>query len=140
MDFVDLLINITANTNAIIRFIASGLNLTASQAFHILLIPYDGIPMSALAYKLGLDTSTLTRNIQKLETLKLVKRSTDLYDKRIRTVHLTKKGTSLLQSFEDDLKVEGFNILDQINLDNQDHIFSVLESISWSLDCLREKK
>ena len=140
MDFIDLLINITANTNAIIRFIASTLNLTTSQAFHLLLIPYDGIPMSTLAHKLGLDTSTLTRNIQKLETLKLVTRSADVYDKRIRTVHLTKSGISLLQAFEDHLKEEGFNILDQINLDNQEHIFSVLESISWSLDCLREKK
>ena len=82
MNIVELLTDLTTGTNAIIRTIASNLNLTASQAFHLLSIPFDGIPMSGLAFKLGLDNSTLTRNVQKLEKLNLVKRQTDSYELR----------------------------------------------------------
>ena len=67
MNLTDLLVDVTIETNAAIRTIASKLSLTASQAYHLLLIPFDGIPMSELAKKLGLDSSTLTRNISNLE-------------------------------------------------------------------------
>ena len=81
MNITELLTDLASGTNAIIRSTASMFNLTASQAFHLLLIPFDGIPMSDLALRLGLDNSTLTRNIQKLEKMELVKRQSDNYDK-----------------------------------------------------------
>ena len=68
MTLQELLCDITTHYNAFVRSAASQLNLTASQAFHLISIPHDGIPMSKLAHKLGLDPSTLTRNIKKLET------------------------------------------------------------------------
>ena len=61
MYLLELLVDLTAHNNAIIRSAASQLNLTLSQAFHLISVPHDGIPMSKLAHKLGLDTSTLTR-------------------------------------------------------------------------------
>ena len=82
MNLAELLLDLTTHNNAIIRSAASKLNLTVSQAFHLVSIPHDGIPMSKLAHKLGLDASTLTRNIQKLENLGLIKREHSSYDKR----------------------------------------------------------
>ena len=77
MNIPELLTDLTTHYNALIRYYASQLSLTAPQAFHLLAVSTDGISMSALSHKLGLDNSTLTRNIQKLETLELVLRKRD---------------------------------------------------------------
>jgi len=139
MNITELLTDLASGTNAIIRTVASKFNLTASQAFHLLLIPFDGIPISSLANKLGLDNSTLTRNIQKLEKLDLVVRRADSYDRRVQRVVLTKNGTSILTSLENHLDEINCAIIDQIDLDTQENLISVLEKLSWSLGCMREK-
>ena len=139
MNITELLTDLASSTNAIIRLTASKFNLTASQAFHLLLIPFDGIPISSLANKLGLDNSTLTRNIQKLEKLDLVVRRADSYDRRVQRVVLTKNGTSILTSLENHLDEINCAIIDQIDLDTQENLISVLEKLSWSLGCMREK-
>ena len=139
MNITELLTDLASNTNAIIRSIASRFNLTTSQAFNLLLIPFDGIPISNLAYKLGLDNSTLTRNIQKLEKLDLVNREPDKYDKRVQRVVLTKNGMSLVKSLSENLDDKGSNILDNIDLDTQEHMLTVLEKLTWALSCEREK-
>ena len=139
MNITELLTDLASGTNAIVRSVASKFNLTASQAFHLLLIPFDGIPISSLANKLGLDNSTLTRNIQKLEKLDLVVRRADSYDRRVQRVVLTKNGTSILTSLENHLDEINYAIIDQIDLDTQENLISVLEKLSWSLGCMREK-
>ena len=139
MSIAELLTDLASGTNAIIRSTASMFNLTASQAFHLLSIPFDGIPISELALRLGLDNSTLTRNIQKLENMELVKRRLDNYDKRIHRVVLTQEGTALLVRIEERLEEKIATILDKIDLDAQEHLLSVLEKLSWALECTREK-
>ena len=139
MSITELLTDLASGTNAIIRSTASMFNLTASQAFHLLSIPFDGIPISELALRLGLDNSTLTRNIQKLEKMELVKRQLDNYDKRIHRVVLTKEGTALLVRIEERLEDKNATLLDKIDLDTQEHLLSVLEKLSWALECTREK-
>ena len=139
MNIAELLTDLASGTNSIIRASASKLNLTVSQAFHLLSIPYDGISMSGLAHKLGLDNSTLTRNIQKLEKLDLVKRQNDNYDKRVQLAVLTNKGTSLLKSLELNLEQQTSEVLEQIDLDTQVHLTTILEELSWALECMRGK-
>ena len=139
MNVAELLVDLTSSTNAIIRSVASKLDLTVSQAFHLLSIPFDGIPMSRLAHRLGLDNSTLTRNIQKLEKMGLVDRSADNYDRRIQRVILSKKGASLLTLLEGRLEQQGNDVLDQIDLETQEHLVTVLEKLTWALGVAREK-
>ena len=136
---MELLTDVASGTNAMIRAAALKFNLTTSQAFHLLSIPYDGIPMSGLAQKLGLDTSTLTRNIQKLEILGLLRRQKDNYDKRIHKIVLTRKGSSLVKSLEILLEEQNYDVLNNIDLDTQEHLITVLEKLVWSIDCSREK-
>ena len=95
--------------------------------------------MSILAHKLGLDNSTLTRNIQKLENLDLVIRHRDSYDRRIHRVALTKKGISLLKSLENHMEQQYSDIMELIDLDTQEHLLSILEKLSWAFLCMREK-
>ena len=139
MNITELLTNLATGVNALIRVAASKFNLTGSQAFLLLSIPFDGIPMSGLAHKLGLDNSTLTRNIQKLENLGLVKQLPDNYDRRVKQVVLSSEGISLLELFDGHLENQNATIMDQIDLDTQEYISTVLEKLSWALECIREK-
>ena len=139
MTLAELLIDITTHYNALIRSAASQLNLTASQAFHLISIPHDGISMSKLAHKLGLDASTLTRNIQKLENLGLIERKCDYYDKRVQKAVLTEKGEEMVELLEESLLEMNHSIMEQIDLDSQENITDILEKIVWAMDCIREK-
>ena len=139
MNIPELLTDLTTHYNALIRYYASRLSLTAPQAYHLLAVSTDGISMSGLAHKLGLDNSTLTRNIQKLETLELVLRKQDNFDKRVFRVHLTKKGRVIVEQFENLLLDLNYSILKHIDLDDQENIPDMLEKLVWAMDCIREK-
>ena len=139
MNIPELLTNLTTHYNAIIRQYSSRLSLTAPQAFHLLSIPVDGISMSGLANKLGLDTSTLTRNIQKLEKLEFVRRKQDRNDKRILVVCLTDKGRGKVEKIEDSLLDLNFSMMKYIDLDDQENIPEMLEKLVWAMDCVREE-
>ena len=139
MNLSELLVDLTTHYNALIRSTASQLHLTASQAFHLISIPHDGIPMSKLAHKLGLDASTLTRNIQKLETLGLVKRQHDSYDKRVQKALLTKQGLEITEEIEEILLQMNNSIIETIDLDTQENMCELLEKLVWSMDCVREE-
>ena len=139
MNVSELLSDLTVHYNGIIRQAASRLGLTAPQAFHLISIPYGGISMSRLSRKLGLDTSTLTRNIQKLEKMGLVERFSSSYDKRVQNTVLTDEGGKIVKKMEELLIKTNQLIMDQIDLDDQEHIATVLEKLVWSMDCIREK-
>ena len=139
MNIPELLTNLTTHYNAIFRQYSSRLSLTAPQALHLLSIPVDGISMSGLANKLGLDTSTLTRNIQKLEKLDLVRRKQDRNDKRIFVVYLTNKGRERVEKLEESLLDLNFSMMKYIDLDDQENIPEMLEKLVWALDCIREE-
>ena len=139
MNLPELLTNLTTHYNAIFRQYSSRLSLTAPQAFHLLSIPVDGISMSGLANRLGLDTSTLTRNIQKLEKLDLVRRKQDRNDKRILSVYLTDKGRDKVKKVEESLLDLNFSMMKYIDLDDQENIPEMLEKLVWAMDCIREE-
>ena len=139
MNIPELLTNLTTHYNAIFRQYSSQLSLTAPQAFHLLSIPVDGISMSGLANKLGLDTSTLTRNIQKLEKSDLVRRKRDRNDKRILVVYLADKGREKVEKIEDSLLDLNFSMMKYIDLDDQENIPEMLEKLVWAMDCIREE-
>ena len=142
MNIPELLTNLTTHYNAVFRQYSSQLSLTAPQAFHLLSIPVDGISMSGLAKKLGLDSSTLTRNIQKLEKLDkldLVRRKQDRNDKRILVVYLADKGRDKVEKIEDSLLDLNFSMMKYIDLDDQENIPEMLEKLVWAMDCIREE-
>ena len=139
MNIPELLTDLTTHYNALIRHYASRFSLSAPQAYHLLSVSTDGISMSSLAHKLGLDNSTLTRNIQKLDKLGLVLRKRDDYDKRVFRVHLTKKGRVIVEQFENLLLDLNHSMLMHIDLDDQENIPEMLEKLVWAMDCIRDK-
>ncbi len=139
MNLAELLTDLSIHFNGIVRRSASRLNLTTSQAYLLLSIPPDGIPMSELASKLELDNSTLTRNIQKLETAELVIRQADTYDKRVYKVFITPSGENTINELEALLNETSLAIADKLDLDVQNALVEVLEKLVWSLDCISEE-
>jgi DNA-binding MarR family transcriptional regulator len=58
---------------------------------------FDGIGIGALADKLIMDPTTLTRNLRPLERQRLVATKPDRHDKRSRCLHLTPSGRAVFE-------------------------------------------
>ena len=138
MEIVDHLSSLANHYNALLRLTASGFNLTASQAHTMQNVPHSGINMSHLSRRLGLDTSTLTRNIQKLEHQRLVNKTRAEKDRRVYIISLTKQGTEIINKIDLHLSEINTSLLKNINVQSQEPLGDLLEQLSWSIDCFRE--
>ena len=139
MNVAELLISLTTHYNAIIRSFAQKQSLTRSQALLLLNIPFDGIAMTNLAHKLGIDNSTLTRNINKLNLLNLVSKKREKYDKRVINVVITSEGKAVLNELEQPLNDFNISIVNHIDIEDQNKTTELLERLIWAMDCLREQ-
>ena len=107
--------------------------LSYSQILAILVIPDDGIEMSELAWVMGLENSTVTRLIARLETNGFVKRQKSSVDKRSINVYLKNKGLTIQKNIEKKSDAIGQEIF--LN-DNQNQKETILENLSlfqWAL-------
>ena len=107
--------------------------LSYSQVLAILLIPDDGIEMSELAWVMGLENSTVTRLIARLETNGFVKREKSRVDKRSISVFLKNKGLTIQKNIEKKSDIIGQEIF--LN-DTQSQKETILENLSlfqWAL-------
>ena len=107
--------------------------LSYSQILAILVIPDDGIEMSELAWAMGLDNSTVTRLVARLETNGFIKREKSEVDKRSIIVYLKNKGLTIQKDIEK--KSDGIGQEIFLN-DNQIQKETILENLSlfqWAL-------
>ena len=107
--------------------------LSYSQILAILVIPDDGIEMSELARVMGLENSTVTRLIARLETNGFVKREKSRVDKRSINVYLKNKGLIIQKNIEKKSDAIGQEIF--LN-DFQGQKETILENLSlfqWAL-------
>ena len=107
--------------------------LSYSQILAILVIPDDGIEMSELAWVMGLENSTVTRLIARLETNGFVKRQKSSVDKRSISVYLKNKGLTIQKNIEKKSDIIGQEIF--LN-DTQSQKETILENLSlfqWAL-------
>ena len=107
--------------------------LSYSQILAILVIPDDGIEMSELAWVMGLENSTVTRLIARLETNGFVKRENSRVDKRSIIVYLKNKGLTIQKNIEKKSDEIGQEIF--LN-DTQSQKETILENLSlfqWAL-------
>ena len=107
--------------------------LSYSQILAILVIPDDGIEMSELAWVMGLENSTVTRLIGRLETNGFIKRKKSEIDKRSIIVFLKNKGLIIQKNIEKKSDLIGQEIF--LN-DTQSQKETILENLSlfqWAL-------
>ena len=123
------LIDLTSNFLVIFRNVTKKHSITPSQGFIILNIDIQGSSMPALSSKLGLDASTMTRNIEKLEKKQLVYRERLTSDARVVNVYLTKSGQKLNRVIKEDLQIIlRDKVTDKTELTNK------LHGLIWDLE------
>ena len=96
-------------------------------------IPPDGLEMSALAKRMGIDNSTATRLVIGMEVAGWVNRESNLYDKRVTQVFLTKKGYSLQSDLEEQFALIGKVVEESLNPSDKVNISDSLSSLNWAL-------
>jgi DNA-binding MarR family transcriptional regulator len=75
--------------------IASQYDGTNSMAFFLMAIDDDGIPVTKIAPRIGMEPNSLSRMIKTLEKNKIIIRKPDKFDQRKVNVHLTDYGLKL---------------------------------------------
>ncbi len=133
MEVGELLTDLTLTLSALHRRCIANTGLTVPQSFVLTSVPDEGVDMSTLAMRLGLDNSTVTRLVTTLERNSFLERRRDEYDGRIVSVYLTEQGESaveLLESSEDKL---GNIVLESIPEKKREQVKEVLEEFLWNL-------
>ena len=127
--FTSLNIKLTS----IFRLLSSRYNLSYPQYCILMKIDASGNPMSDLAKILGLDKSTLTRNINVLINRKLVDKYQDQTDLRVYRVILTTKGEKIKTNLYNDLDNFTSALLNSLDNNVQDEIY-LLDKLIQKLD------
>ena len=107
--------------------------LSYSQILAILVIPDDGIEMSELAWVMGLENSTVTRLIARLETNGFVKREKSRVDKRSIIVFLKNKGLIIQKNIEKKSDLIGQEIFLNDVPNQKETVLENLSLFQWAL-------
>ena len=139
MNISEKIYDLNLETSIILRKIANDLCLTLPQVQLLLSIPFSSVSMTDLSNLLGIDNSTLTRNLNKLEKKGYVKRTKDCYDRRIYKISLSKKGSIKKNIIENKLNEVSIKILSVLNYKDKHDVFQSLEKLSWVLTKIRHE-
>mgnify|MGYP001309924177 FL=1 len=131
----EYLISFTSNLNVIVRKVAGDNNLSLSQYFTLLNISSSGVLMGELSKLVGVEKSTLTRNIQILLNRNLVAKNQSEADKREYIIMLTPDGEKIIGILDRDMDNELNNILDNLDLNSKQKLSDIIESLNWKMNC-----
>ncbi len=110
-----------------------GEKYTLPQILILSSIPDNGMDMTSLSEKIGVDNSTATRLIDRMVRLDLVRKRKSHSDRRITIILLTEKGELASEEIENKLDKIGEEIFSQIPMEQQDDIKEALLSFHWTL-------
>tara|TARA_B100000029_G_C17397633_1_gene895794 strand:- start:271 stop:693 length:423 start_codon:yes stop_codon:yes gene_type:complete len=138
MDIVENISDLSLNYFSLIRKLSSKFELTLSQALILLYIPFDGITVSDLSNKLGVDISTMTRNIQRIEKKLLINKKPNINDKRSIKLVLSSRGKEISNAINKEISNNIDSIISKYDIEEHHKIKNSIESLSWHLYLHRE--
>ena len=106
------------------------------QILALSIIPDDGIEMSALSKKIGIDNSTATRLVMGLEKKGWVNRRSANYDKRVIQVALTQEGDKIQTQLEQQFDLLGAAIEREVDPLDRNEMIEYVSSLHWILSKL----
>ena len=133
MQLGELLSSLFVNLQALIKSEVNLGRASFPKVIALSIIPPDGLEMSALAKKMGIDNSTATRLVIGMEIAGWVNRQQNSYDKRVTQVFLTKKGYSLQSDLEEQFALIGNVVEESLNPSDKVNISDSLSSLNWVL-------
>lgn len=121
--------------NVLARRIASKNNLSLSQYYTLSNISSNGISMSELSLIVGIDNSTLTRNINILINRSLVSKEQSQADKREQLILLSSKGNQIAQKLDSDMEKLLNQFIISIDEDQRQLFINTIEMLNWKMNC-----
>ena len=137
MEFGELLKQFLIDLQSLFRTSTKKLNVTLSQIILISSIPIDGIDMSTLSHRIGVDNSTLTRLIDILIRNNFVRKDKNPNDGRSFIISLTNSGEKLQFRIEEEIDQFGSKLYNKIPIEDQDEVKEVLSSLHWLISKYR---
>tara|TARA_Y100000746_G_C15460547_1_gene431263 strand:- start:2182 stop:2601 length:420 start_codon:yes stop_codon:yes gene_type:complete len=123
------------NMNVLARQVASKNNLSLSQYYTLTNISSSGISMSKLSLILGIDNSTLTRNVNILIKHSFLNKQKSSQDKREQVVLLSSKGIEISEKLDIDMEELLNKFILGINEDYRQSFLDILEQLNWKMNC-----
>jgi len=124
-----------SHMNVIVRQIASQNKLSLSQYFTLTNISASGVSMSELSTLLGVDNSTLTRNINVLINRDLVKKSKSVHDRRGYNISLSTAGERVMDKLEKQMESTLHEFMTDIDPASKQTLIDAIESLNWKASC-----
>ena len=133
MSYGELLNSLFINLQSMIKKNTNIDGASFQRVTALSVIPTDGIEMSSLASRLGIDNSTATRLIIGMENVGWVNRQISKIDKRIIKVFLTSEGSRLQFELEKQLDIIGEKVDLQIGPIEKQKTIDRMAHLSWVL-------
>ena len=133
MQLGELLSSLLVNLQSLIKTEVNLGRVSFPKIIALSIIPPDGLEMSALAKRMGIDNSTATRLVSGMESAGWVSRKSYSNDKRVTQVFLTKKGYSLQSDLEEQFALIGNVVEKSLNPSDKVNISDSLSSLNWVL-------
>ena len=133
MQMGELLSSLLVNLQALIKREVNLGRASFPKIIALSIIPHDGLEMSSLAKRMGIDNSTATRLVIGMEEAGWVNRESHSNDKRVTQVFLTKRGYSLQSELEEQFALIGKVVEESLNPSDKVNISDSLSSLNWVL-------
>ncbi len=136
MNYSEILSSFLIDLQSLYRKNVSISGASFPQILALSIIPDDGIEMSALSKKIGIDNSTATRLVMGLEKKGWVNRRTANYDKRVIQVALTQDGDEIQTQLEQQFDSLGAAIEKEVDPLDRNEMIEYVSSLHWILSKL----
>ena len=136
MNYSELLSSFLIDLQSLYRKNVSINGASFPQILALSIIPDDGIEMSALSKKIGIDNSTATRLVMGLEKKGWVNRRSANYDKRVIQVALTQDGDEIQTQLEQQFDSLGAAIEREVDPLDRNEMIEYVSSLHWILSKL----
>ena len=133
MNNAELLTNLLTDLQSIFREKNKNLPFSLSQIILISSIPEQGIDMTSLSKKIGIDNSTTTRLIHNLQKKDIIIKSSNIKDKRSNIITLSKKGVEANKSIEENVEKFSKQIFSYFEDKNRILTKDLLSAFHWNL-------
>ena len=136
MNYSEILSSFLIDLQSLYRKNVSISGASFPQILALSIIPDDGIEMSALSKKIGIDNSTATRLVIGLEKKGWVNRRSANYDKRVIQVALTQEGDKIQTQLEQQFDLLGAAIEREVDPLDRNEMIEYVSSLHWILSKL----
>ena len=136
MNYSEILYLLLIDLQSLYRKNISIKGVSFPQILALSIIPDNGIEMSALSKKIGIDNSTATRLVMGLEKKGWVNRHPVNYDKRVIRVALTNDGDDVQAQLEQQFDSLGAAIEKEVDPLDRNEMIEYVSSLHWVLSKL----